>query len=257
MPENKKNLMEKILEIRRAMPYFQKDTQGYGYKYVSGCAVLETFRKIADELKVLLILNVIKGTLTQVDKNRAIELDIEFKFINVEDQKETLSVPFKAYGEQTDSSKAFGSALTYAERYFLLKFFNVPTDVDDPDAKGINQEPEGKNEGPKTKTYTAQKQDKLTIDHLSTSHFINEKERTRWNNSKNDEASRSKGVDYIMEKVSLGKDIEFKFYSKFMTDKKLNLTKKEAEERARAKILNEFTPLTIDQIKEQFKEILK
>jgi hypothetical protein len=57
--------------------------------------------------------------------------------------------------------------------------------------------------------------------------------------------------------VNLGKDIEFKFYSKLMTDKKLNLTKKEAEERARAKILDEFTPLTVDQIKEQFKEILK
>jgi len=257
MPESKKNLMEKLLEIRRAMPYFQKDTQGYGYKYVSGCAVLETFRKIADELKVLLVTNVIKGTLVQMDKNRAIELDIEFKFINVEDQKEILNIPFKAYGEQTDSSKAFGSALTYAERYFLLKFFNVPTDVDDPDAKGISQPPEQKQEPPKIKLRGTQTGTTDKIDQLSTSHFINEKERNRWNNSKNDEASRSKGVDYILEKVNLGKDIEFKFYSKLMTDKKLNLTKKEAEERARAKILDEFTPLTVDQIKEQFKEILK
>ena len=32
-------------------------------------------------------------------------------------------------------SKAHGTALTYAERYFLMKFFNIPTDEDDADAK--------------------------------------------------------------------------------------------------------------------------
>ena len=30
--------------------------------------------------------------------------------------------------------KGVGSALTYAERYFFLKYFNVPTDDDDPDS---------------------------------------------------------------------------------------------------------------------------
>ena len=32
-------------------------------------------------------------------------------------------------------SKAHGTGLTYAERYFLMKFFNIPTDEDDADAK--------------------------------------------------------------------------------------------------------------------------
>lgn len=34
---------------------------------------------------------------------------------------------------QNDFEKGLGSALTYAERYFLLKFFHIPTDEDDID----------------------------------------------------------------------------------------------------------------------------
>ena len=34
---------------------------------------------------------------------------------------------------QADASMAFGGALTYCNRYFLLKFLEIPTDNDDPD----------------------------------------------------------------------------------------------------------------------------
>ena len=39
------------------------------------------------------------------------------------------------YGQGVDISgeKGVGKALTYAEKYFLLKFFNIPTDEADPD----------------------------------------------------------------------------------------------------------------------------
>ena len=37
-------------------------------------------------------------------------------------------------GQQADGSQALGSGLTYANRYFLLKYFNVATSEDDPDA---------------------------------------------------------------------------------------------------------------------------
>src|SRR5699024_10474530 len=46
-----------------------------------------------------------------------------------------LEVPFYSVGQQDDVSKAHGTGLTYAERYFLMKFFNIPTDEDDADAK--------------------------------------------------------------------------------------------------------------------------
>jgi hypothetical protein len=47
---------------------------------------------------------------------------------------EKLEIPFIFVGTQDDISKAYGSALTYSERYFLLKFLNIATDKDDPDA---------------------------------------------------------------------------------------------------------------------------
>jgi hypothetical protein len=58
--------------------------------------------------------------------------------------KETIEVPWLLYGEQEgDIAKAFGSGLTYAERYFIMKFFNQPTDYLDPDAgKEDSQTPE-------------------------------------------------------------------------------------------------------------------
>jgi len=46
---------------------------------------------------------------------------------------EKLSIPWSASGCNGDD-KGLGSALTYAERYFILKQFNIPTDDDDPDA---------------------------------------------------------------------------------------------------------------------------
>ena len=44
---------------------------------------------------------------------------------------------------QNDWEKGLGSALTYAERYFLLKFFHIATDADDidnPNRKPIDVE---------------------------------------------------------------------------------------------------------------------
>lgn len=64
-----------------------------------------------------------------------VKLKLTYKWINADNPQEVLEVPFFAVGQQDDVSKAHGTALTYAERYFLMKFFNIPTDEDDADAK--------------------------------------------------------------------------------------------------------------------------
>lgn len=69
------------------------------------------------------------------ETNYIVELDLSYKWINADNPEETLEIPFYAIGEQSDPSKAFGTALTYSERYVLLKMFNLPTDEDDADAK--------------------------------------------------------------------------------------------------------------------------
>jgi hypothetical protein len=60
-------------------------------------------------------------------------IEIRFTWVDCE-SGETLVSHFAANG-QNDWDKGLGSALTYAERYYLLKFFHIPTDEDDVDAK--------------------------------------------------------------------------------------------------------------------------
>src|SRR5690606_6435660 len=48
---------------------------------------------------------------------------------------------------QNDWEKGLGSALTYGERYFLLKFFHIATDEDDID--NPDRKPEDKTPSPK------------------------------------------------------------------------------------------------------------
>ena len=57
----------------------------------------------------------------------------EYTWMDAESD-EQLSVPWFITGKHgTDPAMAEGSALTYNERYFLLKFFQIPTAKDDPE----------------------------------------------------------------------------------------------------------------------------
>ena len=59
-----------------------------------------------------------------------------YKWINAEDPADFIDIPWLMVGQQCDDiSKAVGTALTYNERYFLLKQFGLPTDEDDADRK--------------------------------------------------------------------------------------------------------------------------
>ena len=57
-----------------------------------------------------------------------------FKWVNNDNPEETVIVPWILVGRQGDSAQSFGAALTYAYRYFLLKYFGVATPDDDPDS---------------------------------------------------------------------------------------------------------------------------
>ncbi|GIP63328.1 hypothetical protein J32TS6_18830 [Virgibacillus pantothenticus] len=138
------NLHQKLVEIRKEIGVFTKDTKGHGYSYVSGSQVLEKIQSKMNELNVLLYpeMNGIaddtfdyttsKG---QAKTDFVIKGDMVYVWQNADKPEDRIEVPWKLYGQQDDISKAYGSALTYSERYFLLKFFNAPTDDDDPDSR--------------------------------------------------------------------------------------------------------------------------
>ena len=62
---------------------------------------------------------------------------MKFTWIDVESGEKDENL-FGANG-QNDWDKGVGSALTYAERYFLLKFFHIATDEDDIDNPKIDE----------------------------------------------------------------------------------------------------------------------
>ena len=47
-----------------------------------------------------------------------VEMKLTYIWINADKPEEQLEIPFYAVGQQDDVSKAHGTGLTYAERYF-------------------------------------------------------------------------------------------------------------------------------------------
>ncbi|WP_338499898.1 ERF family protein [Staphylococcus capitis] len=134
------NIYQKIADVKANIEGFTKDTKGYNYSYVSGSQVLHRIRNKMIEHNLLLVPYTENEEITQTTnaKNKTehiVKLKLTYKWINADNPQEVLEVPFFAVGQQDDVSKAHGTALTYAERYFLMKFFNIPTDEDDADAK--------------------------------------------------------------------------------------------------------------------------
>lgn len=138
------NLYQKIADVKANIDGFTKDTKGYNFSYVSGSQILHRIRTKMIEHNLLLIPNTTNEQwTTHTYKNKkgnevvdfVVEMDLNYKWINADKPEEQLDISYHAFGQQSDISQAHGTALTYAERYFLMKFFNIPTDEDDADAK--------------------------------------------------------------------------------------------------------------------------
>lgn len=136
------NLKQKLVEIRKSIGILRKTEKGDHCQYVDPALLLAKATEKMNELQVLLTPNVKSAVLTREKnptKNKPDAVDfcasltIDMVFHDAETD-ETLSTPWFAFGSNSsDPAMAGGSALTYSERYFLLKFFNVPTTKDDPD----------------------------------------------------------------------------------------------------------------------------
>lgn len=139
-------IYKKLLKIQQHVTKFTTDGSAQNYKYTTGTQVLNAIRPMMNELGLLLKQEVVNVENTRMDYTTASGRDkseilsrvsMRFTWVDVE-TGETDGNDFAANG-MNDWDKGFGSALTYAERYFLLKFFHVPTDEDDPDA--LKKEP--------------------------------------------------------------------------------------------------------------------
>lgn len=135
---------KKLLEIQKGIRSLATNKEGQTgaarYNYLSGSKLLDEIRPRMDNLGVLLVSEVESITNKEVEYNTAkgvkkemfTSLQLKFTWIDTEDDTR-LEAKFAANGMNA-FDKGLGSALTYGERYFLLKFFHISTDEDDVDA---------------------------------------------------------------------------------------------------------------------------
>ena len=141
----KMNIQQKLVEIKKSIHGFNRDTKGFGFEYVSGSQILRAIKGKMDELGVLLIPRVDYDTLhwekheytTKKGEQKLdfiITMKMKYTWVNAEDPQDKIEIDWVCIGQQTDDiAKAVGTAMTYNERYFLLKFLGLPTDEDDAD----------------------------------------------------------------------------------------------------------------------------
>ena len=142
--ENKqKTLSQKLFEIKDEVSIMQKNQEGHGYTFVDEESILLKINAKMKELKIRLIPNFVPGTMkldivnyknSKGQEKTDVLVNAEMKFVWEDlETNEKESNNWIMVGQQADGSQAMGSGLTYANRYFLLKYFNIATSQDDPD----------------------------------------------------------------------------------------------------------------------------
>ena len=138
------NIYQKLHKIQSQILGLGKDKSSNSYKYVTGSKVLEYIKPLMNEHGLILKQEVLSidnerqdykvGINTPNEKTKSEILTkcmMRFTWVDVETGEKDENL-FGANG-QNDWEKGLGSALTYAERYFLLKYFHIATDEDDID----------------------------------------------------------------------------------------------------------------------------
>lgn len=162
-------LYKKLLKIQSEVKGLSKDKKSHNYDYVTGNKLLSFIKPLMDDQGLIL-----KQEILSIDNTRqdyqvwdkwAVNTDgtkgnwkpkseilskvmMRFTWIDTETGEKDENL-FGANG-QNDWEKGLGSALTYGERYFLLKFFHIATDEDDIDNPDRKPQQDAKPEPKKT-----------------------------------------------------------------------------------------------------------
>ena len=134
------NIYKKLLAVQKELKGLSKDKKSFNYDYVTGNKLLGFIKPIMNEQGLILKQEVTKVETERIQykTSKGAEKDEvlykvwqKFTWVDIEtgdkDENEFFSSGMNEY------EKGLGSALTYAERYFLLKYFHIATDEDDID----------------------------------------------------------------------------------------------------------------------------
>jgi hypothetical protein len=139
MPTNEDTLLllltQKLLRIKESVSVIKKDATNkhQGFDYVSSTAVLSRLRDEMNKQRVLLVPSV-TGADTEVrGKQLLTKANMIFRWVSVDDPNDFIECPWYSQGADM-GDKGPAKCYTSGEKYFLLKFFNIPTDGVDSDA---------------------------------------------------------------------------------------------------------------------------
>ena len=179
------NLYQKLAKIRKSVEVVRKNKKGYNYTYTDEEALLAKITVGMETYGVSLIPGIVPSTTevspyhttkTKCTKDGEIyeenvneiivKSDMTYTWVNNENPEERIVVPWALVGHQADASQSFGSGLSYSSRYFLLKYFNVATTKDDPDAWRGQQKATELEEDKLIASEIVKRIDRLIVDYL-------------------------------------------------------------------------------------------
>lgn len=138
------SVYKKMHQVQAATRSLAANTEGQTgaakYNYVSGAKLLGVIRPLMDNLGLILtqeVVDIKNEPITYMTRNgEKTEMfttaHIRFTWVDTDDGSQVVN-DFFANGMNA-WDKGLGSALTYAERYYLMKTFHIATDEDDVDA---------------------------------------------------------------------------------------------------------------------------
>lgn len=147
------NLVQKLAGIRKMAAVVKKSEKGFNYTYSPEDAVLANVTAGMNKYGVSLhvevdpLYDIIPFSYKKYKKDQTgkiiaeeevnewlVKGNIHYIWKNDEDPDDIIAANWPLIGQQADASQAFGSGMTYCQRYFLLKYFQTATTKDDPDA---------------------------------------------------------------------------------------------------------------------------
>lgn len=149
--ERKMNIYEKLSNITTDLKAVAKNLQvgegKYQYKAVSEIDVLNAVKPLEAKYKVYSYpckREVIESGIIEsvnykgeLKKNQFLRIETTYRFVNIEEPTEFIETT--TYGDGIDSQdKAPGKAMTYGDKYALLKAYKIMTG-DDPDVEASDQ----------------------------------------------------------------------------------------------------------------------
>lgn len=133
------NIYERLLLISSEVPYVAKNltvsTGSSSYKAVSESDIISTIKPLETKYRVFsypVSRRIVESSQienTNGKKQNFLRLEIIYRFINIDKPEQYIDIT--TYGDGIDSGdKAPGKAMTYADKYALMKGYKIPTGDD-------------------------------------------------------------------------------------------------------------------------------